>query len=426
MAERPIIDHKNQNAENNNEWKIFWFQKPSDTTDIAALLNQTQFLSDNQKTPLHVFYYENNKSQQIPVTGDYDLACIIPNKDYIYADGNHTATQDAHGGSVSSEYGDFIISQLNQACHQTVFRHGAETQNIEFTQPIDEQLICITPSRFSYVIPKERMAEAFYDLVCRKKIIKWNPTYNQNNLPLSGKYFGIISPKEQHKHQNLYNQLSSLIEKLRTLYYDGIATNHLNEIYGITLKDTNNLLNQNSLNTEILQYKKELLNFLAGHQESDGVEFGMAKAEQLTDQLTDILLYQERLKAYLHLASQKDAPRSFCCFTHHDFFEDGNSAFIEDTQDRRHWIKTIEEVVEQTGTPRAERWQPQRLSTTDDIIATTMLLEKNEKVFDSVNRRQSSSRSLMRLSIDQITLASGWLSLSESSSSELSDNDPRS
>lgn len=321
------------------EWRITWVQaKPE---DLSPAFSKTQC----EQTPLYVYAYQDD-GRAMPVTGDYDLAAIIPDKEYLSADGKHIQVEDEHGASISSALGEAVVNELNAACGHTVFRHGAETQNIHFAQPLDDKLIVITPAGFASVVPKERMADAQYDLVCRKKIIKWNPAYDRNDLPLGGQYFGVLPTVNKHEYQKNYDELTAIVGKIRLSLSKKMADetavfkSHLTSALNDLVAAIKNPITEQDCNT------------LVGY---------------LVNQLTDILTYQEALKTALESACRADAPTKLTCFDTADFFDDNNVQFIEDHRDRARWIEVIKKVSANTGDQNFTPEHPLQVSTTDSI-----------------------------------------------------------
>lgn len=351
------VNPQERHEASNEEWSIAWMRATPDELTRQSMQDQREL------TPLYVYAYRNEAGRDMPVTGDYDLAAIIPDKEYLLADGQHIKVEDDHGTSISSALGEAVVNDLNIACGHTVFRHGAETQNIHFAQPLDDNLIVITPARFAYVVPKEKMAEAQYDLVCRKKIIKWNPAYDRNDLPLSGQYFGLLTKADKLKYQKNYDELTSIVGKIRGLF----TAKHRSDLQNDLALDDTQLDDQGNHFGQLMEYKDELKVALKAFADEGNLSITENKLTELVGQLGDILFYQEKLKAYLDLAGSSDAPTAFFCFEKLDFFEDSSFEFIEDAGDRARWVNTIKQVVNNTGDQDYQPAHPPQLSTTDDI-----------------------------------------------------------
>ncbi len=296
-----------------------------------------------KETPLYVYAYKDDSNTAVPVTGDYDLASIVSARENFRTDSVHLSIGSHHGESITSPYGTYVIKQLNQLCDKNVFRHGAETQNIHFAQPMDDRLICITPTGKAYIVPREKIAEASYDLICRGYLVKLNPVYDQDNLPLSGKYFGIIPRESLDSYQALYDKLKPVINKLRQFYHQSFINDLKNSDAGVEQAD--------EVST-VTTLKTTLINCLKTFKDENGQKIDLGHANDIAKDLTDILFYHERLKAYLNLAGESQASQQYKCFNHGDFPEGKSSgSFNEKTPVRDSQRKSSYEVSRNIGNP---------------------------------------------------------------------------
>jgi hypothetical protein len=84
----------------------------------------------------------------VPVTGDYDLWMVVPHVTSLGGDTDVYSVRDSHGRSAAAKFTVDLIRHLNSACSRErlpVFNHGAEAQNVSFTQKMDERVAVYTP-----------------------------------------------------------------------------------------------------------------------------------------------------------------------------------------------------------------------------------------------------------------------------------------
>src|SRR5690606_38506280 len=77
-----------------------------------------------------------------PVTGDYDMWMVAPHISALSGGADIFSNKDAHGRSAASGFTTKFIEALNIACNRKerpVFNHGAEAQNVSFTQAMDKR-----------------------------------------------------------------------------------------------------------------------------------------------------------------------------------------------------------------------------------------------------------------------------------------------
>ena len=368
IHQRCLVKIKRDSIEDQNleAWRISWFPMPADAADIRSMV------SKRKPTPLFVYAYKNEVGLDIPVTGDYDLAAIVPSRVAWKLDGTHTADEDAHGASIISPYGQFLVKELNARCNQTVFRHGAETQNLHFAQPLDAELICITSGGGAYVVQKEKMAEASFDMVCRQYMPKWNPVYARDDLPLGGKLFGLIP---QHLKENFsahYQGLAGLVGRLRSLHRE-----HFSHELPFEARSQQEMHARESKNFHEVHYqlvsdlKKALHACLQSVEIDNNEEMNVSKASDLCDQITDIIFYSERYNAYINFAEKSNASPDFLFFNEGCFKSTSISgAFMMQTPARKAWADTARNISENIGNPKF-------LPISPDAIKTNRSLRKS-------------------------------------------------
>ena len=109
---------------------------------------------------------------------------------YTGSDGKEQGSiKDAHGRSAASGFTSSFIAQLNAACNRVtkpVFNHGAEAQNVSFTQAMDRRLALFSPGSLQPVmIPRLVLPGVLHDLLLHGYLVIRNPKW------LSGCTLGI-------------------------------------------------------------------------------------------------------------------------------------------------------------------------------------------------------------------------------------------
>jgi hypothetical protein len=151
--------------------------------------------------PLHVWHYFVEGVPK-PVTGDYDLWMIAPHISLGRRAG-HTAiievplARQGEGSGVLLEQGATqttqlmvrVIADLNKACNRTsnpVFNHGAEAQNLLFTQPIDTRVAMFTPSGGSRIVSAKDLPGILAECQSRGYLVYTNRQYLNTDPMISG------------------------------------------------------------------------------------------------------------------------------------------------------------------------------------------------------------------------------------------------
>ncbi len=124
-----------------------------------------------------------------PVTGDYDMWMVVPYVKALGGDKNINSNKDHHGRSAASNFTTTFMAKLNVACNRVdkpVFNHGAEAQNVSFTQAMDRRLVVFTPGSMKpFMFPRILMPGMLHDLLLHGYIVVRNPKW------LSGTTLGI-------------------------------------------------------------------------------------------------------------------------------------------------------------------------------------------------------------------------------------------
>ena len=124
-------DHKNEVCFlMDPDKKVYWRW-------LASNKNQTAQISQDG-VPLYVWAYNG-----IPVTGDYDVWMLAPH--LSNPDFNNSmeidSRQDNAGRSAATQFYTDFLKKLNEVCPRptggNVFHHGAEAQNVSFTQELN-------------------------------------------------------------------------------------------------------------------------------------------------------------------------------------------------------------------------------------------------------------------------------------------------
>ncbi len=152
---------------------VYWYPK--------AL---TEALSDATAVPLYVWGYKGT-----PVTGDYDMWMVVPHVSTLGGKTDINSVKDAHGRSAASGFVSAFIPQLNTACgreEKPVFNHGAEAQNVSFTQAMDRYLVMFFPGSMPPVMmPRMVIPGVLHDMLLHGYLAVRNPKW------LNGSTLGI-------------------------------------------------------------------------------------------------------------------------------------------------------------------------------------------------------------------------------------------
>ncbi len=145
--------------------KVFWYWR------AAAQGREPQVL-----TPVWVWGYDGT-----PVTGDYDMWMVAPHLSRVSGKTNIHSIKDAHGRSAASGFTSAFVPQLNQACNRTdkpVFNHGAEAQNVSFTQAMDRYLAMFCPGPMAPImVPRLVLPGILHDLLLHGYLVIRNPKW---------------------------------------------------------------------------------------------------------------------------------------------------------------------------------------------------------------------------------------------------------
>lgn len=116
------------------------------------------------KVPVWVWGYNG-----IPVTGDYDMWMACPHVSAVRGEREIHTVKDSHGRSAATAFTTRLIHSLNRFCNRTakpVFNHGAEAQNLSFTQATDKYFVAFAPGAAKpFLIPRVFMKAALHDLL---------------------------------------------------------------------------------------------------------------------------------------------------------------------------------------------------------------------------------------------------------------------
>lgn len=166
----------------------------------------------NYLVPIIVWGYPiaEGSRQIAPVTGDYDLWMVVPHIKHWKQHYEQTEHIDRHRvASVASKFTHALIQKLNQQCHRVqlpVFNHGAEAQNFTFTQPIDLELLLITPGKRSYKLKNGDIPILMADMLTCGYLPIWNAKYETNSTGPS------FSSADQERMREIRDQIYDSIE----------------------------------------------------------------------------------------------------------------------------------------------------------------------------------------------------------------------
>jgi hypothetical protein len=129
-----------------------------------------------QQVPVWVWGYEGT-----PVTGDYDMWMVAPHISMLAGGVDIYSNKDAHGRSAASGFTTKFIQALNTSCgrlERPVFNHGAEAQNVSFTQAMDKRLVIFCPGLMHpFMLSRVLLPGILHDLLLQGYLVVRNPKW---------------------------------------------------------------------------------------------------------------------------------------------------------------------------------------------------------------------------------------------------------
>ncbi|CAA0121341.1 Calmodulin-sensitive adenylate cyclase [BD1-7 clade bacterium] len=156
--------------------KVYWVKFPQGQQNIGTLY------------PVLVWGY-NIDGLPKPVTGDYDIWMVAPYYKDLEAHSSVVRYETPNGTSSATPYITALIDRLNDACNRTanrVFQHGAEAQNIDFTQQLDESLVLFTPGAQSRMIHQNDLPALLKEMLSFGYLVCGNPQYARPDPMIQG------------------------------------------------------------------------------------------------------------------------------------------------------------------------------------------------------------------------------------------------
>lgn len=126
--------------------------------------------------PMHVWGYKG-----VPVTGDYDMWMVAPHMSALSGRKEVLSVKDAHGRSAATQFIVDLIRHLNIGCDRVlkpVFNHGAEAQNVSFTQAMDPHFCVFAPGTLRpFMFSRAMIAGLLHDLLRHGYVVVRNPKW---------------------------------------------------------------------------------------------------------------------------------------------------------------------------------------------------------------------------------------------------------
>lgn len=130
--------------------------------------------------PIWVWGYKGT-----PVTGDYDMWMVAPHVSRLSGSNAIHSNKDAHGRSAATGFTTEFMLELNKACNRTekpVFNHGAEAQNLSFTQPMDKRLVVFCAGlQAPFTITRVLLPGILHDLLLHGYVVVRNPKWDKGS-----------------------------------------------------------------------------------------------------------------------------------------------------------------------------------------------------------------------------------------------------
>jgi hypothetical protein len=126
--------------------------------------------------PMMVWGYKG-----VPVTGDYDMWMVAPHITMLGGRNDVLSVKDAHGRSAAMQFAVDLIRHLNIGCDRVgkpVFNHGAEAQNVSFTQAMDRQFVVFCPgTQRPFMFGRAMISSLLHDLLRHGYVVVRNPKW---------------------------------------------------------------------------------------------------------------------------------------------------------------------------------------------------------------------------------------------------------
>lgn len=162
-----------------NHASVYWVKFPIGNEDFGSLI------------PVYVWAY-NIGGWPMPVTGDYDLWMVAPYYTQVQQHSRVIQHNTVHGQSSATQYITNLIGRLNHVCNRDinpVFQHGAEAQNENFTQTLDERLVLFTPGGQSRMIEKVEYVAILKEMLSCGYLVCGNPQYRNEDPVIGGAHW---------------------------------------------------------------------------------------------------------------------------------------------------------------------------------------------------------------------------------------------
>jgi hypothetical protein len=124
-----------------------------------------------------------------PVTGDYDMWMVAPHVNRLERSAPVRSIPDDHVRSAALDFTTDLSSRLNTACShairnsQPVFNHGAEANNLSFTQDMEKKDLVVfcpgdhQPFLIHPVKDPEKLTNLFHDMLRHGYVVMLNPKW---------------------------------------------------------------------------------------------------------------------------------------------------------------------------------------------------------------------------------------------------------
>lgn len=141
-------------------------------------------LSMQEPVPVYVKAYNGT-----PVTGDYDMWMVAPHVNRLERSAPVRSIPDDHGRSAALDFTTDLSSRLNTACShairnsQPVFNHGAEANNLSFTQDMEKKDLVVfcpgdhQPFLINAVKEPQKLTNLFHDMLRHGYVVMLNPKW---------------------------------------------------------------------------------------------------------------------------------------------------------------------------------------------------------------------------------------------------------
>lgn len=194
---------------------MFCLESKGDKSLVYWVNWSTSLQNKGRLIPLKVWAYAG-PGGLLPVTGDYDIWMVAPHLRQWRVHAPVEVVGNSHGNSAASPYTTGLLQTLNVKCGRRsnpVFNHGAEAQNVGFTQALDTRLVMFTPAGTSRMIELADYPAVMNDVQRAGYLVFLNRQYSALDPRLNGQR--ARDPLSTSDPKDIMTLVDSFIRRVR-------------------------------------------------------------------------------------------------------------------------------------------------------------------------------------------------------------------